>query len=273
MLPGSETLFRVLWPLVWPVRLYVRYMPWLRGKGVLIRNVLLPLLPHEPVLLKAKVPGDRTVLLRYRETLGWSTLLFGDFEAKELAHVVRYLRPGDVAFDVGANVGLYSVATAGAVGASGQVICVEPMPQNIAMIQRNARENRLDNIHCVACAVSDSQGTAQLHLANDSAYPSLLAVEENRGTGRTLTVAMRTLDDIWQEAGTPAVRFIKLDVEGAELQALRGATRLLASCRPAVLFEANSQQAFAQLSGFFESIGFTLSQPAGFLPHNHWAQG
>ena len=70
-----------------------------------------------------------------------------------------------------------------------------------------------------------------------------------------------------------AVRFIKLDVEGAELLALRGATRLLGTCRPAVLFEANSRDALSQLKDFFKSFGFELCQPEGFLPHNHWAEG
>jgi FkbM family methyltransferase len=272
MMLGSEPMFRLLWPLLLPVRLYIRYFPWLRGKGMIIRSLVLPVLPREPALMSAAVPGGLKVSLRYRETLGWSTLLFGPFECHEMKYVARYLQPGDTAFDVGANVGLYTVAMAGAVGSQGTVIAVEPMPENLALMQRNLQSNMLDNVRAFGCAAGDADGLAQLHLANDSAYPSLLEVEERRGTGRSLTVRLRMLDDIWSECGQPNVRFIKLDVEGAELSALKGALGLLRTSRPAMLLEANSADSLRDLRKFFAQIDYTLTQPPGFLPHNFWAQ-
>jgi FkbM family methyltransferase len=272
MMLGSESMFRLLWPLLLPIRLYIRYFPWLRGKGMLIRNLVLPVLPREPALMSATVPGGLKVSLRYRETLGWSTLLFGPFECHEMQYVANYLRSGDTVLDVGANVGLYTVAMAGAVGNEGKVIAVEPMPENLAMMWRNLKANQLNTVQAFACAVGDADGQAQLHLANDSAYPSLLEVEEHRGTGRSLTVRLRRLDDIWTECGQPKVRFIKLDVEGAELSALKGAPGLLRTSRPAMLLEANSVEAQRALQKFFTQIDYTLTQPPGFLPHNFWAQ-
>ncbi len=267
-MPGSVAFFRFVWPLMWPFRLYLRRFPVKYGKGIVLRNLILPVLPREPATLDVTVPGGLTVSLRYRETLGWSTLLFGLFERSELQHAVRSLRPGDVAFDVGANVGLYSVAMAGAVGPRGRVVSVEPLSENIRMVERNLAQNGLSNVTCVRCAVSDSLGQAQLHMANDGAYASLFHVAENRATGRTLQVPLRTLDDIWDELGRPTVRLVKIDIEGAELPALRGARALLTACRPQILLEANSEEAVKALRAFLASIGYELGKGEHFLPHD-----
>src|SRR5919197_6394884 len=115
-------LLRLLWPLTWPLREY-----WLRserklGKRLLLDRLLKPLLPAPPRGFEAELPGGGRVLLHYREDIGLVTLLGGGFERAELEHARELARPGTTAIDVGANVGVYSVVLARAVGPEGRVL-------------------------------------------------------------------------------------------------------------------------------------------------------
>ena len=105
-----ERLFPLIWLLLYPVRLYLRRFPIQRGKGILLRRVIMPLLPRAEAEFDLPVPpGAARVGVRYRETLGLSSLLYGTFELAELNFVSQYLRPGERAIDIGANVGIFSV--------------------------------------------------------------------------------------------------------------------------------------------------------------------
>jgi hypothetical protein len=80
---------------------------------------------------------------------------------------------------------------------------------------------------------------------------------------------VRRLDNVWDEAGKPSVAFIKMDVEGAEINVLMGAPRLLSTCRPSLLVEANSAEHFSQLKVHLFRLGYRHIRPEGFLPYNH----
>lgn len=272
VLHGSAFFRYLVWPLMLPVRLYLRHAPWLRGKGIITRKLVLPLLPREPHYYEVAVPGGGRVALRYRDTLGWTSLLFRQFEAAELNWAVGALAPGDVAMDIGANVGLFTVALAKAVGPSGKVICVEPMPDNVRLLQANVEGNGLKNVHAHCCAVGDHSGHADLQLADDAAYPSLIRVAENRGTGKSLRVPLRTLDEIWTSLESPPVRLVKIDVEGAEHMVLAGAGNMLARCRPDLLLEANDAVSLSKLKSILEPLGYEFVQPPGFAAHDFLAR-
>lgn len=262
-------LFPLIWALLYPVRLYLRKFPIQRGKGILLRRIVTPLLPPADTEFDLAVPGAAWVSLRYRETLGLSSLLYGTFELAELTFVSRYLRSGEMAMDIGANVGIFSVVMGTAVGASGRVIAFEPVPANIVRLGANLRKNGLSNVQVSPLALGISDGQMMLCMATDPAYPSLRKVQGDFGNGIDVPVQVRSLDGVWEELGRPNIAFVKMDIEGAEVDVLRGASRFLLTCRPTLLVEANSVEELDALRGQLCNLGYRHVRPEGFVPMNH----
>jgi len=264
-----ELLFPLIWTLLYPLRLYIRRFPIQRGKGMLLRRIVTPLLPPADTEFDLAVPGAARVGLRYRETLGLSSLLYGTFELAELTFVSRYLRPGDMVMDIGANVGIFSVVMGTTVGASGRVIAFEPVPANIVRLGKNLRKNGLGNVQVFPLALGISNGHMMLRMATDPAYPSLREVQGGFGNGTEVPVQVCRLDGVWDELGRPEIAFVKMDVEGAEADVLRGASRFLTTCRPTLLVEANSVGELDTLRAQLCGLGYRHVRPEGFVPMNH----
>ncbi len=166
-------------------------------------------------------------------------LIDGGFERAEMGFVSRLLRPGMTVLDIGAHHGLYTLLAAKRVGARGRVIAFEPSPREKKRLQRHVRLNRATNVSIQGVALGDEAGEADLFLVEgkqdwcNSLQPP--ATEERTCRVR---VEVRRLDDVLDESGIARVDFIKLDVEGAELSFLHGATKLLAGeRRPVILAE------------------------------------
>ena len=215
-----------------------------------------------------RLPGEVRIALRYRETLGLSSLLYGTFELAELEFARSRLRPGDDAMDIGANVGIFSVVMGADVGRSGRVFAFEPAPGNIVRLKKNLERNGLDHAQLFPCALGEADGQMTLHLATDPAYPSLLEVQSGLADGTSVSVPVRRLDAVWEEAGRPRIGFVKMDVEGAEAAVIRGATGLLGTCHPTMLIEANSAEQLEILRDLLAPFAYQVEQPAGFAPHN-----
>ena len=104
---------------------------------MLIRRILMPILPPDPAVFVSRLPGGGLVRLHPRETLGFATLMDGGFETAEILCAIELAAPGIAAFDVGANIGMYSVALGRAVGPDGLVIALEPDETNVRRLREN----------------------------------------------------------------------------------------------------------------------------------------
>jgi FkbM family methyltransferase len=268
---NMRTPFKILWKLLLPLRLYLKYFPLQQGKGILLRRVVFPILPDKQASFLTTLVGGGKIILQYRETLGWSTLLYGPFEGIELDYVAKIVQPGDTVFDIGANIGLYSIVLGTSVGEAGQVIAVEPIRSNADRIKQNLELNSLKNCQIITSAVGASAGEITLNLSHDPAYHSVGEVSEDRGNGSSVNVKIIRLDDIWKDLGSPKVRFVKIDVEGLESDVLIGAMDLLKHSFPVLLLEANDEASLNRLSNVIEPIGYCFSQPKGFALHNYLA--
>ncbi len=163
---------------------------------------------------------------------------FGDyFEYDELHFCERYLRPGDRVIDGGANIGLVSLLLSRWVGDAGRVIAFEPATLATELMRRNLELNGISNVELIAAALGRRPG--RMSLIADMDVSNQLV--RDAPPGRAIeTVAVVRLADV---AGEPAYALAKLDLEGAELDALRGAEPLLAAGRlPVVLLEAADHQ-------------------------------
>lgn len=181
---------------------------------------------------QARLPYVRSLQLDGGETLavyvntpfsrGWYTRARA--ASAELAWIRNTLRPGDVVADVGANNGFTGVLFARSVGPSGRVVGFEPSPTNLEAARQNIRLNAISNFELVPAAVGATGGKVSFDpgFGNGSV-----------ATGGPIEVPLVTLDEYFGDTG---VDFLKIDIEGYELEALRGARRLLAR-RPALAIE------------------------------------
>lgn len=190
----------------------------------------------------------------------------GSFEPNEFALLDRLLRPGMVFLDGGANEGAYTVFAAARVGPAGRVVAVEPSAREIERLQGNIALNRLRNVDIVEAALAECSGSAPLLVAEKlHAGQNTLgafAYDAVKSVG-TQDVAIEALEDIVSRYGLSRLDILKLDLEGAEIRALSGATRVLAEMRPLVLTEV-SEAALAHQGGSARAL-FELLEAAGYV--------
>jgi len=264
-----ESRFHVIWKIIFPLRFYLKFFPFQRGKGVLLRTIFLPLLPSIDSEFELYLPNGGKISLKYRETIGWSSLLYGTFELAELEFVGKYLRPNSKVIDIGANVGLFTVLMSVGLRNSGSVWAFEPVPLNIERLKKNLNLNDVKNTRIFPYALGEKNGQNILHLANDSAYNSFVNVESRLSDGKDIVVEIKELDDLWDNSYRPQISFIKIDVEGFELEVLKGATRLIKQCLPTMLIEANTLEQFESLFLFLKKYDYEVIHPPGFAIHNY----
>lgn len=166
------------------------------------------------------------IYLNVKESPMMLARALGVFEVSKMAAVKRYLTKGQTFVDVGGNKGDFALLAASLTGQTGKVLCFEPEPRNCHWIRRSTELNSYENVDLHELALSDSEGTAQLHLGRQSGSHTLLAGIRGRDVG-TVTVRTATLDSILDTLSVSQVDVMKVDVEGAELSVLEGARRTL----------------------------------------------
>lgn len=166
-------------------------------------------------------------------------LLAGEFEPAEMAFVERFLQPGMTVLDVGAHHGLYSLLASARVGAEGRVFAFEPSPRERRALRLNLLLNLAGNVSVQGLALGRDKGEQNLFVVQGS-QRGCNSLRPPEVFSATIPVRVRVvpLDEWLVKQKIDHVNFIKLDVEGAELDALKGGARLLESRpRPAVLAE------------------------------------
>lgn len=164
----------------------------------------------------------------------------GSIDPLLLKNARRIVRPGNVVWDIGANIGWFSAAAARLAGDKGAVFSVEADIEVARLLQRSAEslDGRCARVRVLPAAISEESGVCQFNIARRSrAANSLMtaASSQTGGIAHTRTVAAMTLDDL--QAHLPAPHVLKIDVEEAEAMVLRGARNLLSRVRPVVLCE------------------------------------
>jgi FkbM family methyltransferase len=158
----------------------------------------------------------------------------------ELALLQRFLQPGAVAIDAGANLGIYTAVTARLVGATGRVYAFEPGERAHALLRENLALNGLDQVETFTTALSDRQGSARLYAHTWGPVSFSLGNIQQALQGFEI-VPTTTLDLFAQEHRLDRLDFLKIDVEGAEELVLAGGRELIARTRPVVLFEVSAR--------------------------------
>jgi FkbM family methyltransferase len=219
------------------IRLWNRLWPFSLGKEIpnrlLARATNMGLL--RPIWFEFR-PG-LWMQLDIRDLVQETLLLEGTWEPRTTHYVCDSLGPGQVFLDIGANAGYFSLLASHCVGESGMVLAVEPNPAIVKQLRQNTERNGLINIAIAEAACSDSTEVRNLYVA--SAYNTGLSSlsRDNLAWTKSVKVTCTTVDLLAEKYGLHRVDLVKIDVEGAELQVLRGMTTVLKRLRPRIIIE------------------------------------
>jgi len=198
-----------------------------------------------------------------RINLGGSFLryLTGDAEPEVQDALAALIQPGQAVYDVGANIGFFTMLCSRLAGPQGRVYAFEPIPANLATLRHNLALNDLSNVTIVEQALSSTTGSAEMFVSPWSAFHSLNVEGASKRSDHDLqagqiSVQTVTLDEFVKGEEGRAPDLLKIDVEGAELIVLEGARETLRSCRPLLLCELHDTH--AAYGAFVQEIGYEV---------------
>ena len=206
--------------------------------------------------------------------------ILGSSERPMQRCIAEHLASGGVFYDVGANVGFFSLLAARRIGPAGAVYSFEPVAENVAAIERNVRLNALTNVSVFQVAVDASSRTGELVVTEWDGGASLATTGTSPGGARERrTVRVAALDDLMATEGLRPPTLVKIDVEGAELGALNGMVNLLRTFRPALVYEvddgdrASFERRWKALDDFVTALGYRVSHLDNSYPGLNWNVG
>jgi FkbM family methyltransferase len=192
----------------------------------------------------------------------------GDREPAVQDALKQWLAPGKVFYDVGANTGYFCLVASRLVGPSGKIYAFEAETDVSLRLQNTAERNNLPNLSIVEAAVWSETGTVTFDRGLGSPDRMVGHVVDQGGSVRSdcVVVPAITLDGFARTAPAPDV--VKCDVEGAELEVLRGALGLLRDKKPVVICEVHSSENLRELRPFFQKLGYQVKmlEPEGEFP-------
>jgi FkbM family methyltransferase len=183
-------------------------------------------------------------------------MALGTYERHELACVLDRLRPGDTFVDAGAHIGYFSLPVARRVGPAGRVVALEPSPPSLELLRRNVALNGFDWVTVVGAAAACEDGRARLQVSEHSAMWNTLRADTLDAESNSIPVTTRCIDSVVADLGWPRVAGIKLDVEGAESEVLRGAEQVLARSPGAFLTIEVSGGGEERIAASMQTLGW-----------------
>jgi FkbM family methyltransferase len=232
---------------VFPLR-FVLFLFMFQPTSFLGRAIRLPLqaVPKSSVMPILAGPNRG---LRWIVGAGTHGCWLGRYERQEIAWFIARLTPGSVVWDIGAHAGFFTLACA---PRCASVVACEPAPRNVAFLRRHIELNRLKNVEVVEAAIFDRHATTVRFGSEHDAY-------QGRIGGMGASVPTATIDALVQ-SGLPAPTIMKIDIEGAEVEALRGGLQTLTAHRPSILLGTHGEQPARECRQILNQLGYHQTQ-------------
>lgn len=187
----------------------------------------------------------------------------GAYEPHVTAVFRDRLRPGMHVLDIGANIGYYTMLSASLVGSSGSVTAIEPNADSARLLEASRRANSFDNVFVLQVAAGRELGLLVLHGSYGNVMTSA-APDDAAALINSTTVPSFRVDDMIPRSKN--IDFVKIDVEGAEYNALLGASELIRRCHPTIVseFSPSTMPGISGVDGrqylrFLLDFGYTLA--------------
>jgi FkbM family methyltransferase len=188
-------------------------------------------------------------------------ILTGQHEPMVQEALRRTVAPGMTIFDVGADVGFFSILSAGLAGPGGHVEAFEPVPASAEAVRVNAALNGFENVSVHRVAVSDHVSRETLLVVADHSWSHLSDRGNHVDTRERIEVELVCLDDQIASGALPAPDVVKIDVEGSEGAVLRGLTRTLSSRPVTVICELHETN--AEVLVLLKELGYVVENLDG----------
>jgi FkbM family methyltransferase len=215
------------------------------------RMVRLPLrlLPKGLVLpiLQGKLRGKKWIV-----GAGEHGYWLGSYEIHKRMAFEQAVKPHQVIYDIGANVGFYSLLAAHLTGPQGKVYAFEPLNRNVEFIRQHADLNRFSNIEVFAVAVSDRGGEAYFD-------PGVSIATGHLSEIGSVKVSLVRLDDLLSAGDIMSPDIMKVDVEGAEHAVFQGAKKLVEAHRPIIFLDTHGRDVHDLTLKFLEGYGYQFT--------------
>jgi FkbM family methyltransferase len=171
-------------------------------------------------------------------------------------------KEGDVVIDIGAHIGRYTIIGAKRVGTKGKVVAIEANPSNFEMLNRNIKLNQLTNIISINNAVYSKETKIKLYLPGEelghTTYNTVMS-DRAKNEDKFVEVSANTLDYLLQLKGITDVNWVKIDVEGAEFEVLKGAHNVLSNSKDiSLLIEVHGKDTYEPIIESLRSYNFKI---------------
>jgi FkbM family methyltransferase len=224
-------------------------------------------------VLRGPLRGARFILGALAGEGGGSKVYLSMIEPEKTKTFINILKRGQVCFDVGANVGYFSILGSRCVGSTGTVISFEPAVRNLMYLYRHVRINKAENVNIISAACSDSLSLTSFSSGKNCAEGHIVGTMTSELDAREYVshVPTVTIDAVAKHLELyPDV--LKIDVEGAELSVLRGADATIRKAKPKILVEVHSEELLASCTAFLGDLKYKVEPvcpgmelPADFL--------
>jgi len=204
------------------------------------------------------------VVNRHDAYIGRSMQTYGEYSPAELACFSEWVRPGGVAVEAGANIGAFSVGLSRLLTSSGTLYVFEPQRQVFQLLCANLALSQCSNVHALPFGLGPTTATLKVPAIDYTSAGNFGGVA--LGQTGSEQVAVHPLD-CWE---LDQCQFIKIDVEGMELDVLRGAEATIRRCRPVLYVEDDRESAHGALVAYLEQLGYDMywQLPPLFNPDN-----
>ena len=243
------------------VRSYLRWCPITDGKSLLLKLTKDWITPQDPIAvfetkygfqLKANLANPEHQYLYFYGTHD---------ERYIITKLLRIIEPGDICWDIGANIGFYTCLLASQVGDTGAVVAFEPAARTCGYLHENVSLNRFTNVTVVNKGVGDKVEQRHLYYSEAGLAEGTASLKYTDRRTTSERVTLDTIDNIFRELSAPD--FVKIDVEGYQLEVLKGGEYYLKTHAPLLMAELKdvgetNRSAFEEIEGYISDLGYQL---------------
>lgn len=177
--------------------------------------------------------------------------ILGTQEVYKTEAFIKNFKKGEILFDIGAHVGYFSAMAALINNGTGGVFAFEPRPMNAMFFRKHMKKNKFQNVSLFEAAVGDSEKTVKFDPGKGSATGHV-------STGGRMKVRQVSIDKMLKEGLLPVPDFIKIDVEGGEIEVLKGLTEIISNHHPKILVATHNKECHNYAVDFLERNSYKL---------------
>ena len=243
------------------VRSYLRWCPLTDGKRFLLRLTKDWITPEDPIVafetkyqfqLKANLANPEHQYLYF----------YGTHDERYIVtKLLRIIQQGDICWDIGANIGFYTCLLALQVGETGAVVAFEPAARTCGYLHENVSLNGFMNVTVINKGIGDKPEQRHLYYSEAGLAEGTASLKYTDRRAASERVTLDTIDNLVRELPTPD--FIKIDVEGYQLEALRGGEHCLKMHAPLLVAELKdvgetNRATFEEIEDYISNLGYQL---------------